>query len=51
MLILDVLGKQIFNDNPNRTEVNLNLTKLTKGIYFIHVKTDNGMSVKKLIIR
>jgi hypothetical protein len=49
MLISDVLGKQIFNDNPNKTKINLNLNQLKKGIYFISIKTDNGISVKKII--
>jgi hypothetical protein len=51
VLISDVLGKQVFNGNPNNTKINLNLNQLTKGIYFVRVKTDNAMSVRKLVVK
>jgi len=49
VIVSDILGKQIINENPSKTEINLNLNKLTKGLYLITLKTDNNTSVRKLI--
>jgi len=49
VLITDILGKQIINICPSQTQINLNLSKLSKGMYLMTIKTDNAVSIKKII--
>ena len=47
-----VRGKQVMeNTFRNQNKVELDISKLTKGIYFIRVQTDNCIETKKLLIQ
>jgi len=39
------------NTFRNQNKVELDISKLTKGIYFIRVQTDNCIETKKLLIQ
>jgi hypothetical protein len=46
--VTDLLGKIIFPKFYNRTALNLNIAK--SGVYIVFLKTENGISQKKLIV-
>ena len=43
--IYNSLGQFLFNSNATK----INIEKLTKGVYYLKVKTDKGVKVEKLI--
>lgn len=45
--IIDLLGKIIFKDTFLNNEYNLNIHDLTKGVYYIQLKSENGSSETK----
>lgn len=45
--IFDTLGKEVLTQTQNTSEVNIE--KLTKGIYFIEIATENGKIYRKFI--
>lgn len=48
--IYDVTGKQLSTKNfNNETEIQLNVENLASGTYLLHLQTNQGMAVKKLI--
>jgi len=47
--IFDILGKQVLTLNPNASNVVIDATKLSNGIYFAKINTDKGSSILKLI--
>ncbi|OIQ30315.1 MAG: hypothetical protein BM564_02800 [Bacteroidetes bacterium MedPE-SWsnd-G2] len=47
--LYNVLGKLITDSKPNSTEVQLEAQGFSKGIYFAHVKTEQGTKILKLI--
>ena len=48
--IYDVAGKLINTQNfNNETEIQLNIENLTSGTYILHLQTNEGVAVKKLI--
>jgi hypothetical protein len=47
--LYDILGKQVMTLTPNASEVKINATKLSKGLYFATLRTENGSSSLKLI--
>jgi hypothetical protein len=47
--VYDVLGKQVMNLQPNRTDVSIDATTLPKGLYFARVATELGSNSIKLI--
>src|SRR5690554_856428 len=50
LLVYDVKGKQIFTHSyKDEHQVQLNIEDLASGTYFLHIKTDQGTGVKKLI--
>ncbi len=49
--IFDINGKQIFEKVVMENKISLDVSPLNKGIYFIQIKTVNGISNKKLIIQ
>jgi hypothetical protein len=49
--IYDILSNEVFNTQESSSELNLNLSHLSAGIYMLHGHTSNGKRfVKKLII-
>ncbi len=54
VMVFDLSGKKVHQINEQshgeRFSKELNMTFLTKGVYFIHVQTDRKKSVKQLII-
>lgn len=47
--ILDISGKQITKINSNSNRVQVSTNNLSKGIYILKIKSDEGITVKKLI--
>ncbi len=47
--IYNVLGEKVFSVQSQNTSINLNLTELENGIYFIQIQTENGNVTKKII--
>lgn len=50
--IYDLTGKLISAQNyyfEDKTEIQLNVEKLTTGVYLLHLQTDESVSIKKLI--
>ena len=51
VIIYNVLGKEVYAlANTSEKEIQLDLTPLNKGIYFIAIVSDNQKTVKKLIV-
>ena len=48
--IVDIYGKVVMNKNCNNYNLNINLTSLKKGLYFVYIKTKTDIETKKLII-
>lgn len=48
--ITDVQGRQVFAKTCTESSENLNLGELSKGCYFVKIKTGEQLTVKKLII-
>src|SRR5690554_3506571 len=50
LLIYDITGRQISTYSyKNENEVQLNIENLSSGTYFLHIVTDKGTGIKKLI--
>src|SRR5690554_428284 len=50
LLIYDITGRQIsIYSYKNENEVQLNIENLSSGTYFLHIVTDKGTGIKKLI--
>src|SRR5690554_1810501 len=50
LLIYDVAGKQIFTHSyKDKHQVQLNIEELKSGTYFLHIVTDEGTGIKKLV--
>ena len=47
--VYDILGKNVLSLSPNASEVKIDATKLSKGLYFATVKTEAGSESLKLI--
>ena len=52
--ILDLNGKTVRTENCNvsgdNLEVNMDLTYLAKGVYFVRIETKNGVKTEKLVL-
>src|SRR5690554_1357582 len=50
VVVYDVAGKQLSTQTfNNKSEIQLNIENLASGSYFLHIKTNQGTAVKKLI--
>src|SRR5690554_17474 len=50
VVIYDVAGKQLSAQNfNNESEIQLNVENLASGVYLLHIKTNEGTAVKRLI--
>lgn len=47
--IYDISGRTIQQGNVNATNLELDLTNETSGIYFLHIATNSGSSIEKLL--
>ncbi len=47
--VYDILGKNVLSLSPNSSEVKIDASRLTSGLYFAQIKTDNGINSIKLI--
>ncbi len=49
--IYNSIGQKVLSLNPNQKDIHVNTSKLSAGIYFINLKTNDGISsIKKLIV-
>nr|HPH83772.1 T9SS type A sorting domain-containing protein [Flavobacteriales bacterium] len=50
--VIDISGKLILEKQFNHSStLNVDLTSLSKGIYFLKINTDNGIQIHKIIIQ
>jgi hypothetical protein len=49
--ILNVLGEKIYFSTVNGNKINIDISGEPKGIYFIKLRTAQGLAVKKIVIR
>jgi PKD repeat protein len=49
ILVFDITGKQLLQQEPNAQTDEINISNLPQGLYQIHVQTEMGVLVKKLI--
>lgn len=47
--VYDILGKNVLSIAPNDTEAIINATSLKAGLYFVQIKTANGLNTVKLV--
>jgi len=47
--LVDNLGRTIYQTIPTNNKTQINLTQFTKGIYILHIKTDNNVLSKKIV--
>ena len=48
--VYDLTGKQLSTQNfNNKTEIQLNVENLASGVYMLHIETNAGIAVKKLV--
>jgi len=48
-MLKDTQGKIILQDSPNQTELQIQTSELTNGIYFLEIKTDLSTQILKLV--
>ncbi|NOX48088.1 MAG: T9SS type A sorting domain-containing protein [Chlorobi bacterium] len=48
IVILDMIGKQILVKEVNQESINLNISGLDSGLYFVNLKTEEGIVTKKI---
>lgn len=48
--LISVIGEEIMNSNSASSNLELNLSTLTNGIYFLNIQTANGTAVKKIVV-
>src|SRR5690606_39762654 len=50
VMVYDVTGKQLSTQTfNNETEIQLNVENLASGTYMLHIKTNEGVAVKKVV--
>ena len=48
--VYDIVGKQLSTQTfNNQAEIQLNVESLANGTYMLHIQTNEGMAVKKLV--
>ncbi len=48
--IVNINGQQIFSQIVNQNAIKVNVSNLSKGIYFLHMQTDKGIVARKFAI-
>jgi len=48
--ITDINGKSVLQTKINTDRTTINISRLTKGVYFVKIKSKNGVGVKKLVV-
>jgi hypothetical protein len=49
--IMDLTGRVILTNNSAEDKINMNLTSLAKGIYYVRVQSNNTIEVAKIVIQ
>ena len=49
ILITDVLGKEIYKFTPTNDEMEIDISKLSDGIYFVKLSSEKGIFTQKFI--
>ena len=49
--VFNMKGQKIIEKEANSTYLNLNISNLPNGIYIVHITTNHGTTVKKLIVK
>jgi len=51
IIISDVSGKVVYNNNTNLNNVSVDLSEVNKGIYIVKVTNETGVKVERIIIK
>jgi len=51
ILIINVVGKEVFSTESDNTNLQLNVSNYPKGIYFVKVKTSKSSKTQKIVIK
>ncbi|MBK7669536.1 MAG: T9SS type A sorting domain-containing protein [Sphingobacteriaceae bacterium] len=49
VLIIDVLGREVYNANLNSGKHNINLESQVSGLYFIKTRVDGHVKINKMV--
>ena len=53
--VVDMMGKTVYIDQFNHDGgsgiYKINVNNLAKGVYFLHLNSENGQSVQKIVVR
>jgi hypothetical protein len=49
--LIDLLGKEVLKIESNELNISLNVSNYPKGIYFVKVKSEKGISSQKIIVQ
>ncbi len=47
--VTDILGRELMTEKPNLNSTTLNMKSFSSGVYFVQIKTNEGVAVKKII--
>lgn len=47
--VFNVLGQEVVSTQPNTTEVQLNMTELSKGVYVIRISADDAVKIIRVV--
>lgn len=48
--IYNTVGSLVYSQQVNQSKVNVRLTNVTKGVYFIKLKSKEGLTVRGIVI-
>ena len=52
LIVTDILGKIIYNKrNITESELNVDISNQTKGLYLFHISTDKGIKSIKILLQ
>ena len=51
VMIMNNMGQVVFSREVNEQEIRINTSNFMKGVYFVEIHTDKGISAEKLIIK
>jgi ELWxxDGT repeat protein len=51
LIIYNAIGQKVFTTQTHQTHTTLDLNKLMDGFYSVHLKNENGVTIKKMILK
>jgi uncharacterized repeat protein (TIGR01451 family) len=47
--VFNLLGEEIISNNPNNNQATININQYSSGIYFVQIKTEKGIVMRKIV--